>query len=222
MSEIKERLVGFDVREALSLAKERLPKWWDTDRRKHFLLDEKVALPLSLDGFVWMDVHELNLKQNAKWAYLSVWPDLGLLRSEALSIGEYDRSDFIAVTWVSCDDFKEGLSIEYGMQVNAGYCDEPLQPASLDKSWIFLGYDIVDSGHISALLNCGYSPDEKAELAKEFLPLLNEHHLFADKAAALRFRDIRNKQIPEHVPFFVVGLWLIPKEYLENTFGKVK
>jgi hypothetical protein len=61
----------------------------------------------------------------------------------------------------------------------------------------------------AASFNCGYQRSELAGLRASWTSDLNEHHLFTDVKRAFAFRDLTDRRIPEHAPFFVYALWLI-------------
>jgi hypothetical protein len=84
----------------------------------------------------------------------------------------------------------------------------PTSPAGRDPGWSFLGYDVADPS-ISGLSNCGYSEEDRRELAPVWGPRLNAHHLFDKLEHADEFRTLTDTRVPEHAPFFVIGLWLI-------------
>ena len=85
-------------------------------------------------------------------------------------------------------------------------------PERPDTMWRFLGFDITDGAFISGLSNCGYE-DERHDLAAEWARHLNRNHLFHDLQRAFRFRALTNARVPEHAPFFVIGLWLIAESF---------
>jgi hypothetical protein len=78
-------------------------------------------------------------------------------------------------------------------------------PERKTGDWDFLGFDITDSG-ISGLSNCGYDEAQRKELGAQWGGHLNRYHLFDDLEAAFAFRRITNVRVPEHAPFFVIGL----------------
>lgn len=77
-----------------------------------------------------------------------------------------------------------------------------------DDGFEFLGYDIVDSGGISGLSNCGYSKEDLEYCQKIYLPYLNEHGLFSNFYVAWDFVNYTNKRVYEHAPFYVYGLYM--------------
>jgi hypothetical protein len=106
----------------------------------------------------------------------------------------------IATTWHAKDELRPGRCGPYA---------EPTEPEHRRGAWELLGYDVADPT-ISGLSNCGYDPSEQARLAPEWSNRLNEHHLIADLDDAYAFLEITNQRVPEHAPFFVLGLWRVP------------
>jgi hypothetical protein len=159
-----------------------------------YLLRDDVDRVLSVDTMLWPSVAE-----NApEWigANNPLWEDLENLERHLPSSSLYT---LIAVTW----------HIEPGEGAGMiGPYEGPTTPANRDANWTLLGYDVADPG-ISGLSNCGYSEEERRRLAPVWGRRLNSHHLFDNLEHAFEFRAITNTRVPEHAPFFVIGLWLI-------------
>jgi len=170
---------------------------------------------LSADTMVWPSIFastampqsgpELPLPQ---WIGMNVpfWADLNALRNAIPQ--DYGREHphwLIAATWhtdigFSKEEQREGKLLgPYLAQTN---------PQRRDSAWRFLGFDITDPG-ISGLTNCGYDPTERDILAAQWGRHLNRYHLFDDLDHAFEFRTLTNARVPEHAPFFVIGLWSI-------------
>ena len=86
-------------------------------------------------------------------------------------------------------------------------------PSDLDKSWEFLGYDIADLAGTSGLMNMGFltGVDEVAALRARWGMHLNTSHLFVDRSRAEEFKSFSSQRVPEHAPFYVIGLWLVKR-----------
>lgn len=82
-------------------------------------------------------------------------------------------------------------------------------PAAPDSSWRFLGFDVADGQLLSGLANCGFPPGTNSE----WVPFINANHLLDSLSAAKRFREGRNRDVPEHAPFYVFGLWCVDCVY---------
>jgi hypothetical protein len=185
MDGAREVLLGFDARRIeRSGYREKLP----IDYR----LRTEVEDILSVDTMVWPSA----VLDAPSWIGPNApfWEDLDRLRSAPLSSG---ANWIIAAAWRSLGQ----EATKYGPY------PEPTRPGRIDPAWTFLGFDIADPG-ISGLSNCGYG-QERQVLATEWGPHLNRYHLFEDLDRAFAFRAITNARVPEHAPFFVIGLWLI-------------
>jgi hypothetical protein len=200
-------LLGFDVREEFV----ELPHIWDEARRKRYLLREDVRKPLSVDTAVWpslfgdglpyeqrrsLGIEDANV---AAWRgpNQSLWDDFGAMKA-ALTRLSPRASSIVAVTLGVADPSHSFL--------DAGPTLVPIQTIPPHGQWRFLGFDIADAGLTSGLSNCGYEPLERVGL-QSWTSALNEHHLFTDPQRAWAFRAITDGRVPEHAPFFVLGMW---------------
>lgn len=184
-----EILLGFDVREM----------WLKTADLLHpahqpstFLLRDGIGKVFSADVMVWPSLLEDPFQDQL--AHLE----------DAIPRGsEVDGRPYtvIAATWHG-DDPSEPRPA--GSRFWA-----PVDPPQRDPGWLLLGFDVTDGSFLSGLSNCGYDPQQRAELVSRWGPSLNEHHLFRNMADALEFRLLSNDRVPEHAPFSVIGLWLI-------------
>ena len=181
-----EILLGFDARER-NVA---LPN----EYRSKFLLADRGGQVYSVDTMVWPSVVE----DSPAWIGMNApfWEDLISLERHVVG-GPPHR--LIAATWHK----------EAGEDRGAvGPYQNPAVPAVREPGWIFLGYDVADPT-ISGLANCGYTEEELRTLSPVWGPRLNAHHLFDNLDHALAFRTLTNARVPEHAPFFVIGLWLV-------------
>lgn len=80
----------------------------------------------------------------------------------------------------------------------------------------FVGYDIADYYLLSGLMNCGFTEEERQRAAR-WIPHLNRRHLFDSYEPAMAFKHETDDRVPEHAPFFVFGLWLLPKDWSPHT-----
>ena len=171
---------------------------------------------LSADTMVWPSIFETvvipekrsGLRQ-PDWIGMNVpfWRDLDALGKAIVE----QKSDlgrpfrFVAATWHTDLGFEQEAKQEG--KFLGPYLDATL-PEVRNPAWQFLGFDITDGGFISGLSNCGYG-NERAALAAEWERDLNPNHLFNDLRRAFQFRNLTNARVPEHAPFFVIGLWSI-------------
>lgn len=187
-----EALLGFDAR-ALPESPHPLPR--------QFLLRDGLETVLTVDRMIWPTVVSHSDRPQWVGANDPLWESLDRLEHAVAG-----RACFvIAATWHAEHSFAEETRGLIGPHL------EPTDPTQRHPNWQFLGYDITDGGSISGLSNCGYTAEEQPQLENQFGPLLNRHHLFEDLQQAFVFRDITNRRVPEHAPFFVIGLWRVPK-----------
>jgi hypothetical protein len=183
---MREALIGFDARaEARKLSE---------PYRATFLLRD-VERVLSADGMLWPS----KLTQRPKWigANPPFWENMEKL--ERHLAGQSVAYWLIAATW----------HIDGSPAGTFGPYETPTTPPSRDPAWSFLGYDVTDGSFLSGLSNCGYTEEDRRQLAPEWPPRLNSSHLFDNLDHAFEFRTLTDKRVPEHAPFFVIGLWSI-------------
>ncbi len=207
-----EFLLGFDARISWPPEAAR----WNEPYRELYLLGKEAPDPLSIDTMVWPSVFQSSYGffeklTGTKLPLLAVeqeadpcpWINLTQMQ-EALKPLDYAPGyRQIAVSFFTAHPFQEPANIW-------PYYQEPV-PAEIRPEWQLLGYDVADTAPFSGLTNCGYNEpaSEVAELRARWEPELNDHHLFISLEAALEFRLVSNRRVPEHSPFFVYGLYLI-------------
>lgn len=211
----QQALLGFDAREMWL----DVGQIWGASRRRQYLLREDVRKPLAVDTMVWPSLFGEGLPEFEREALglndvdppawrgpnQNLWQDLQKMRTYLASLkGATEKARWIiGVSWFSDD----GVS----KQSTSGgpYLLDSL-PSTPAADWKLLGFDIADSGFVSGLSNCGYLDAERVEARKRWGYHLNEFHLIDDLKHAFAFRDFSNQRVPEHAPFFVYGVWLLP------------
>ena len=193
----QEILLGFDAREMWMTLEELMHPG---HKRSTFLLRDDVAKVLSADTLVWPSVFDQS--QTPRWigANRPLWENLELLERSLSTQAPYC---LIAATWHA------EVAFSGEKHPRLGPHDLPTIPLSRDPEWRFLGFDITDGSLLSGLSNCGYKEEERRTLAPQWAHRLNKHHLVDEVADAFEFRGLTNKRVPEHAPFFVIGLWQI-------------
>jgi hypothetical protein len=171
---------------------------WDERRREAFLIRTDVRRPLSLDTTVWPRPARVDgqpVEEPLPWVGVE-----SVRRRWAQWQPDGDRAwVIVAIGAVAADtDAREKLA-------NGSGIDTELVA---DPNWRFLGFDIVD-GSISGLTNCGFEPGELEGL-RGWAPRINDHGLLSDLSDTLSFRLLTDRRVPEHAPFEVCGLWLVP------------
>jgi hypothetical protein len=186
------QLVGFDARMALGTIDES----WTDERREMYLLRTDVVQPLSTDRAVWptpVGVDESMLSVPLPW--------VGLHELHRQLRGRVGRDDVVIVA-IGVDDSGQS-AVERLLGTEGALTAE----ASLQ----FLGFDVSDLALTSGLCNCGYdATDPVAELRSAWATKLNEHGLFSEASDATGFCAVTDVRVPEHSPFFVFALWIVP------------
>jgi hypothetical protein len=211
----EETLLGFDAREMWLTGLRELSSV--SGRLNQFLLRSDLDDVLSADRVIWPSIFKITVSLDngpelpePDWIGMNApfWEDLNALRKAIPN--EFGRDHpfwLIAATWHTDIGFREE---ERQKGRILGPYLAPTTPQQRDSAWRFLGFDITDPG-ISGLSNCGYDHAERDGLAAEWARHLNRHHLFDSLERAFEFRILTNARVPEHAPFFVIGLWLIAK-----------
>jgi len=209
-------LVGFDIRLGRC---EYLTTLWDKKRRSTYLLQPEIEWPLSVDTSVWPSVfyypHE-NMRathplpeqaisvcaRDTRGLALELWSH----RDEMESVFAEHKQRLIIKgisVAVVIEDANDLLSEEYWRAV----LQPPLSLSQLPTTWRFLGYDIADRYMISGLSNCGYADDEKRLLQPYWSTRLNHFGLLTTLADAREYRQITERRIPQHKPFYIWSLY---------------
>jgi hypothetical protein len=197
------RLIGFDAREMW----QEYHIAWPQERKDRYLLRQDIKKPLSTDTMVWPSVFDEvgELASPYNWRG-SLWDDLGNMIDfmKARPITTHLTFWTIGITLVS-GEFDAG-------QEEMGYPTLPaLDLPAGSEDWTLLGYDVSDHSLLSGLSNCGYLEEEKRRFEKQWGEHLNHYHLFTEVEPAVEFREVSDRRVPEHAPFFVYGLYLITK-----------
>lgn len=201
---VQGRLIGFDAREMW----QEFHIAWPQERKDQYLLRQDIKKPLSTDTMVWQSVLEATdaLDIPVDRGALSLWGGLGVLKDylKAQSITTHLFFWTIGITLVS-GEFGAG-------QEEMGYptLDTLGLPAG-SENWTLLGYDVADPFLLSGLSNCGYLEEEKQRFVEQWGKHLNHYHLFSEVGPAVEFKEVSDRRVPEHAPFFVYGLYLIAK-----------
>lgn len=220
-----EFLLGYDAREMWTAPTEV----WDEQRRKNFLYRLDVEKPLSLDWVVWasvFDTHEDLLPEDIGVWDDEVWENLHALEA-CLANRRLATKPFYVVAFAiltaPCSHNEQVALVNFVSFLQAGKSPGGAErirdregaiadPSSIDKNWTLLGYEVITIGPISGLANMGVG-----EPRARWEPHLNRFHLFDDLLQATEFKDYCTVRVPEHVPFFVSGIWLIRENVGETV-----
>lgn len=151
-----------------------------------------VEAPRSVDPLVWPRIPvPAHLVREWTGPNADLWDDLEALEALRVELSPA-QSSLVAITCDACAGHFEAI--------------DHLPPTS--RRWRFLGFDVADGSLLSALMNCGYlDPAEALGMRSRWASHLNGFHLFEDQAAANEFKQVSERRVPEHCPFFVCGLW---------------
>lgn len=196
-----EPILGFDVRTVDPM----LERMWDQLRRQLFLLRNEVRLPLSTDPLVWPSawtpLSTARTLVSAARGLEGFEHNLQMLEQRLSREAPPGPFYLIAVTMPQAG---EGNSEEIGRLREFARTTKAPKVAITSA---FLGYDVADFSMISGLTNCGYPPDQLDALRHDWVPYINDDHLFSELEPATRFRDLTNSRIPQHAPFFIFGVY---------------
>jgi len=206
------KLLGFDAREnEQDGRKTPIP----IDVREVMLLRPEIELPLSIDTHIWpshflhypfireaMGRRDPPLIETCQGDEGGLWLNLALMRQK-LSRNER-KAVLIAVELLAPQDTTVS---EYPSQL---IYSTP-EPHSVPGGSVCVGFDVADTGFWSGLSNCGYSEDEREKLRPEWQSKINDHGLLQTEQDALVFREMTDKRVPEHAPFWVYKLYRLPE-----------
>ena len=187
-------LYGFDARAPIDAADPA----WTAERREAFLLRTDIRRPLSVDRSVWPPVAAAQRTDGAAPDY---WASLGALRDTCAAAGLGPGAASLVA-----------LAVREGPGAAGRALVIPCDPGRIQPVWTPLGYDVADTGLTSASSNSGFLPglDDVELLRRAWGPRLNEHGLFDALPDAVEFRGISDDRMPEHAPFLVHRLYLVP------------
>lgn len=217
--ESEEALLGFDAREMWLTP--GLREVGPGGRPSGFLLRTELDDVLSADTMVWPSIFKSTMTTDCgpelplpAWVGMNVpfWDDLDAIRTAVpRGFGQQHPFWLIAATWHTDVGFPKEET-QKGKILGPHLAST--MPEQREAGWRFLGFDVTDSG-ISGLSNCGYDASERDHLAAQWGGHLNRYHLFEELEPAFEFKRITNSRVPEHAPFFVIGLWLIAESTSE-------
>lgn len=167
---------------------------WTAERRATYLLRPDVAFPLSVDPNVWARVP-------GDVTYPLPWTPVEDVHQRAAALMSSMHRVCVAVFAAAAEDAGE----EEELRSRTG-ADTLL---AVDLAWTFVGFDVADGTEISGLSNCGYGEELDASRTA-WAPRLNDRGLFRVLEDALAFRKVTDARVPEHAPFTVYGIWILP------------
>lgn len=213
-------LVGFDARPSR-------PREWDEDRKRRFLFRLDVVHPLSMDTMVWPSIFDRNGLERPAWVgrFAPLWESLDRLREAVRKAERAAQETCIAAFGRTVGTASEAERAALETQMRGVHPDgtpgempaTAAEPSTVQPGWRWLGYDVADLWGLSGLMNCGFSPDEDIEaLRARWSPKLNGFHLFDSLEDAHDFKELSNRRVAEHAPFYVDGIWLAEGDLLSD------
>jgi len=208
---LQRRVLGFDTRETAEEGNTRpLPQ----ARREELLLRPELDTPCSIDCRIWP-------------SYFLFYPHMHM-DSSAWKDLIPACADFGLGLWTNLEDMERTLSrnrragvsiaVELLARQETSVREFPSsllgvtpEPDTLPEGSTLLGYDVADAGFWSGLSNCSYTSEELAELRPQWLKKINDLGLIQLEEDALVFKNLSDKRVPEHAPFWVYRLSLLPK-----------
>ena len=222
-------VVGFDIR---LCAEDYVDKRWDKKNRDLLLLKPEITWPLSVDEWIWPSVFILSQKEalQARVGYFPEYlPFQGVIKADPTNFRHQ-----ITALWTNFEEMKicyfenakkkeklpqQAIPIAVELITNEPFTSYeywhgalfPSLNIQIPANWVFLGYDIADDGFESGLYSRGYEQNEKRLLQKTWITRFNEYGLIKDFKDVTEFKELTDKRIPEHAPFYIFGLWRAPK-----------
>lgn len=203
---VDELIVGYDAREFWR----SLDQDWPERRKEGFLYKLDIKKALSADVRVWPTIFtsEQRPEPSERFGFQSSWSFLEDLRS---TVSRYFQQKPMRA-W-------RMVAITLLLERDSPSDDVPwssilpeADPPKRDASWVFLGYDVGDQYALSALSNCGFTPESEdvSQMRAKWGPCLNEFHLFSRIDDAFQFKRFSDERLKDdHAPCFVFGLWIV-------------
>jgi hypothetical protein len=152
----------------------------------------------TIDLSVW-NINQKNIALDLK--EISFWPDLIKIHNFFTESKEIE---------ISNNKFFLVLSNKSHAQTIDPACEVPLfninEIAELQDKFSFLGYDVIDTSGLSAVVNIGYSKDELLKIKNEKIEI-NNFGIISSLIDAAKFAQMADLFAGEHAPFSPVEVW---------------
>lgn len=215
---IKNKLIGFDIR---LLSNDFLLRRWSASIREQFLLKSNISIPLSIDKTVWPsrfkiisdqsvnaltldDISITSTENNQYFVCYDIWDDLNEMITQYKPISK-GRDYGIAINLITPDDIVDQNDEWLNSIINSFSCS----PSVPSQEWLFLGYDIANSGFSSMLFHFGLKEEEKRNMRPIWSRYLNDHGLIKTEAKAIEFWQNESNRMMEDSPFYIFQLFLV-------------
>jgi hypothetical protein len=211
------KLIGYDVRRSpVSLA----PFRWDPPTREQFLLRPEVKCPLSVDKSVWPsrfftpgavldfgdEIRPDPVRGNPYFVAFDLWNELDEMLA-AYVPGMPDDCGIALGLLVPEDE--AGIRREERDPWWSLATQIPTRPSDVGANWASLGFDVANSGFLSALSNCGSPEKELAQLRARWATHINDKGLFLSASEAEAFCIDANVRVAPDGPFHVFEVFLL-------------
>jgi hypothetical protein len=211
---VNQRLVQFDVR---LRADDYVSSFWDQEHRNLYLLRPQTEWPLSVDPLVWPSVFYSEIFRaatNLPYGSIEVDPSTDdgqyWLNLDQMT-GHYEthkrpetQGVFVAIHLFS-EKALDSNFIPYSFD-NCALSLGETNPRECPPEGEFLGYDVADASRMSGLANCGYTDIERKQLEQVWSSRLNSYGLLKTLEDAVEFRQVCDKRVAEHAPFWIFGI----------------
>jgi hypothetical protein len=185
----------------------QLTSLWTSERRAQYLLVPSVEAPMSADPRVWpiadsADLAKLIFDNFVSGPYEAPnGLNLFHLRNNATNFIPLGPENPQVVSIEVENEIASQLATKRSIELGTLNLSEKKQNRRL------LGFDVCDDTLLSGLMNCGTSAEHRAKLRRNYVVSLNNRGLFDDPLKASKFAVDLSSIVPEHGPFFQVGLY---------------
>lgn len=208
-----KEILGYDIR----FDHKNCLDIWGKDRRNDYLFKPDIPLPSSVDSIVWpsiflysgdipvYDFNEVILLEpkNPRQAALKLWSNLEEM------INEFKKGKKECGIIVGIEVFSEAPLKSQEWWSAVLYPEEVL-PSKCPNNWVPIGYDVASRDMFSALSNCKYPELEEKALKQYWSKYINEYGLLTTLESAIEFRELAEKNVPEHKPFLIYNIYRDP------------
>lgn len=186
----KRSIIGYDLRRKSS----DYDYFSNSNSFSHLDIKNK-KFPATIDNQVWPEVDD-------KYKLESQCNGFNLFDKISIEIQKKcQESNAVIVAF----DIPSELAID--LTSTFGLLPQPLD--TVEQSWRFLGYDIVDiRTQSSAIFSFSWTENEIIAIFQKLSIKLNGYGLIQGELDALRISSGFDKMIPEHSPFAPCGIWI--------------
>ena len=211
---MNQRLIQFDVR---LRADDYVSSFWDQKDRNIYLLRPQTEWPLSVDPLIWPSVFYSEIFREAtNLPYGSIevdpstddgqyWLNLDHMKAHYETHKRPENQGVFVAIHLFSEKALDSNFISY----SSGNCALVLgetNPSECPSGCEFLGYDVADASRISGLANCSYTDLERRQLEQVWSSRLNSYGLLKTLEDAVEFRQVCDKRVAEHAPFWIFGI----------------